>query len=126
MEILTLLSTAFVLAAASGMGIGNAGLMVTFLTLSLGIEQITAQGYNLVFFLFTASTALFQHMHRKKPDWFHVILMMSGGFIGTIPGTFLLQICRAETIRTVFGFLLIIAGLFGLCKSCKKIPAEKP
>ena len=41
----------FAVALLSGMGVGSAGLLVTYLALVLGMPQLQAQGLNLLFFL---------------------------------------------------------------------------
>ena len=43
----------FLIAALSGLGVGGGGLFVVFLALFTEIPQITAQGINLLFFLFS-------------------------------------------------------------------------
>lgn len=44
-------AVSFILGMMCGMGIGSAGLFVTYLVITLGIPQIHAQGANLLFFL---------------------------------------------------------------------------
>ena len=48
----------FVLAALSGLGVGGGGLFVIFLALFTDTPQLVAQGMNLLFFVFSASSSL--------------------------------------------------------------------
>ena len=53
-------------AVLSGLGVGSGGLLVIYLTLIEGYEQIGAQGVNLLFFLFSSGSAMLYHLvHRK-------------------------------------------------------------
>ena len=45
------------IATLSGMGIGSGGLMVLYLTFVRHAPQLTAQGFNLLFFLFAAAAS---------------------------------------------------------------------
>ena len=54
--------TSFGVAILSGLGVGSAGLLVVFLTAVLQVPQLTAQGMNLVFFLFSSGSALTVHL----------------------------------------------------------------
>ena len=42
----------------TGMGIGGGGLLVIYLTAVRGMPQLSAQGCNLLFFIFAASASL--------------------------------------------------------------------
>ena len=48
----------FVFAALAGMGIGSGGLLVLYLTLIRGTPQLSAQGFNLLFFLFSSGASV--------------------------------------------------------------------
>ena len=47
-------SVALAIAILSGLGVGSAGLLVVFLTVVSELPQRTAQGVNLMFFLFAS------------------------------------------------------------------------
>ena len=47
----------FLLAAASGMGIGGGGLLVVYLTVIHASDQASAQAFNLLFFIIAATTS---------------------------------------------------------------------
>ena len=55
-------------AALAGLGVGSGGLLVIYLTLIAGIDQQTAQGINLLFFLPTALSALILHAKQGFLD----------------------------------------------------------
>ena len=46
----------FIIALLSGMGIGSGGLFVIYLTFMTNADQLSAQGANLLFFLFSSDS----------------------------------------------------------------------
>ena len=71
----------FLLAAAaglicgvlSGFGIGGGSLLMVWMTAVLSMEQKTAQGVNLLYFLPTAAAALIFHAKNRMVEWRAVI-----------------------------------------------------
>ena len=53
----------------SGMGIGGGSLLIIVLVSFFGVEQILAQGINLLYFLPTAAAAIVIHIKNKQIDW---------------------------------------------------------
>ncbi len=105
------IAVSLILGAMCGMGVGSAGLFVTYLVLSLGMEQLPAQGTNLAFFLCAAAASLPVHLKKRKLDTALIMKIalpaaafsVLGSYIGTlIPGT---------ALRKAFGFLLCAAGI---------------
>lgn len=120
-------SAAFLIAILSGMGVGSAGLLVVYLTMVLGVSQLTAQGINLLFFLFAASAALCVHILRRKLPFSRIILAALAGMIGALPGVWAAEILPQNWVRMLFGFMLIFSGIRALfAKSDKmgKIPKK--
>ena len=58
--------TGFLSGIISGMGIGGGTILIPALSLFLNINQHTAQGVNLLFFIPTAIVALFIHKKKRK------------------------------------------------------------
>lgn len=120
-------SAAFLIAILSGMGVGSAGLLVVYLTMVLGAPQLTAQGINLLFFLFAASAALCVHILRRKLPFSRIFLASLAGMIGALPGVWAAEILPQNWVRMLFGFMLIFSGIRALfAKSDKmgKIPKK--
>ncbi|MBE6555271.1 MAG: sulfite exporter TauE/SafE family protein [Ruminococcaceae bacterium] len=109
----------FFIAILSGLGVGSAGLLVTWLTLIEGMPQITAQGMNLIFFLCSSGVALPVHLFRTPPLWGAVLLLLPTGVLGSLLGGFLAPLLPQAILRRLFGFLLIAAGSLGLLSGKK-------
>ena len=104
----------FLVALLSGMGVGSAGLLVIFLTLVQHQPQLTAQGLNLLFFLFSSGAALFLHVFHTPPLWGLLLLLLPAGFLGAWGGTALAVYLPQALLRQLFAWFLVISGALGL------------
>lgn len=107
-------------AVLSGLGVGSAGLLVVFLTLVEGAPQLTAQGLNLLFFLFASGAALTVHALRTKLLFGCIFVLLIGGLPGSLLGAFVAHRISDGLLRQLFGALLIASGAMGLLKKQKK------
>lgn len=106
----------FALGAACGMGIGSAGLLVTYLVIAKGMSQGDARLINLIFFICSGLAAAAVHLRRRKVDKALFLRLMipavSGGALGALCGKYI----PSSALRPAFGILLIIAGADSLLK----------
>ena len=106
----------FALGAACGMGIGSAGLLVTYLVIAKGMNQGAARLVNLIFFICSGLAAAAVHLRRRKVDKALFLRLMipavSGGALGALCGKYI----PSSALRPAFGILLIIAGADSLIK----------
>ena len=86
----------------SGFGIGGGSLLMVWLTAAQSMEQRTAQGVNLLYFLPTAACSLFFHVKNKQIVWRAVIPAALAGCLTAIPGALL---------RKLFGGFLVLVGI---------------
>lgn len=108
------------LGVLSGLGVGSAGLLVLWLTLAEGTPQLTAQGLNLLFFVFSASAALIFHAFRTRLPLKCVLWMLPTGFVGALLGAHLATLLPQTVLRRFFGLFLLFCGAFSLLKKQKR------
>ncbi|MBO5845432.1 MAG: sulfite exporter TauE/SafE family protein [Clostridia bacterium] len=113
--IFTIISSFFI-AALSGLGVGGGGLFVVFLTLFTNTPQITAQGINLLFFLFSAGSSICIHLSRRQIFGSAIIIMALFGILGSVCGAMLSSIAPQSLLRKAFGVMLVISGMLSLKK----------
>ncbi len=101
-------------AVLQGLGIGSSGTLVIYLTMWAGWEQVTAQGVNLIFFIFSAVAALFFHIRKRKIYWGVLLYLTLFGVLGAAVGSLLLNVFDPDLVRKIFGGMLVISGLLGL------------
>lgn len=95
----------------SGFGIGGGSLLMVWLTAVLSMEQRTAQGVNLLYFLPTAACSLIFHVKNKQIIWKAVIPAVIAGCLTAIPGAVLAGNLDTALLRKLFGGFLVLVGL---------------
>lgn len=95
----------------SGTGIGGGGLLVIYLTLVKNVEQLCAQGINLVFFLSGASSAIPIHLRKRKIDMCAVIIIGLTGAVFAFLGLQVAKLMDGRLLRMIFGAMLAVCGL---------------
>lgn len=103
----------------SGFGIGGGSLLILYLTLFAGVNQYTAGGINLLYFLFCAPAALVSHIkhHRieKKTLWVCTI----AGVISSVLAAIAASAIDVSLLRRAFGVFLLYIGF-------KELFSKKP
>ena len=100
----------FLISALMGMGVGGGGLLVIYLTLYLGLGQLSAQGTNLFLFVIVGFFSLLYHFKKGQINLRCAIFMLATG----LPGSFLFSRLSARVDplypRIALGVLLILCG----------------
>ena len=65
----------------SGFGIGGGSLLILYLTAVAGVNQYTAGGVNLLYFIGCAPCALISHIKNKRIVWQAVLFCTLAGVI---------------------------------------------
>ncbi len=112
---------AFFSGFAGSLGLGGGGVLVLYLVLSLGEEQITAQGINLLFFIPCAALSTVVYSFKKLIDWKTVLAAAAGGLPGVLLGSWLLRSMDPLWPGKIFGAFLLIMGLKELFAKQKKV-----
>ena len=108
----------------SAWGVGGGTLLLLIMTLLLGVDQTTAQGINLLYFLPTAAVGLIFHAKNGLLD---KKLLKNAAPLGTVfaaAGAWVSTTVDVAILRKPFGVYLLLAAavtLFG----AKKVKNEK-
>ena len=116
----------FAIALLSGMGIGSGGLFVIWLTLAENTPQLTAQGLNLLFFIFSSGASLTVHLTKRKIAWGAVALLTLTGVGGALIGGYISGLINAAAMKKLFGAMLILSGLVSLMKKRGEVSKSRP
>ena len=116
----------FAIALLSGMGVGSGGLFVIWLTLVESIPQLTAQGLNLLFFIFSSGASLLIHLSKRKIAWGAVALLTLTGIGGAFIGGYISGLINATSMKKLFGAMLILSGLASLLKKRREVSKSQP
>ena len=96
--------------ALAGCGIGGGGLLVIYLTLAKDADQLSAQGINLLFFVFSAAASLAVHLKKRKIDFSLVIPVSAYGIAGAYLGSRAAAVISPVILRKLFGGMLILSA----------------
>ncbi len=107
----------FVVAALSGLGIGGGGLLVIKLVLLDGVNQLTSQGVNLLFFLVSSGASMLRHLTKRRLNLRLIAFLAALGLPGALIGSILARAVEPELVRSSFGWLLLISGTMALFRS---------
>ncbi|HKM32228.1 MAG TPA: TSUP family transporter [Oscillospiraceae bacterium] len=102
---------AFLTGVVASLGLGGGFILLIYLTAITNIDQLTAQGINLVFFLPIAVMSIILHSKNKLVEWKVVPMCAIFGAVGAVAGTFLAGIWGSEVLSKLFAGLLIIVGI---------------
>ena len=95
----------------SGFGIGGGTLLLLYLTLFAGVEQHTAQGINLLYFLPAAATALPSHLKNGFVDKKTALPAILAGLVGTGLAAWAATALDVGLLRRFFGAYLLYIGV---------------
>lgn len=106
--------------AIGAMGMGGGGVLLIYLTAIAGVEQLRAQGINLLFFLPCGLLAVAVYALKRQINWKTVFKMWIGGAVGAGLGFFCAKVIDTVWLSKIFAGFLIIYGacqLFAKSKS---------
>ena len=101
----------------SAWGVGGGTLLLLIMTLFLGVDQTTAQGINLLYFLPTAGVSLFFHRKNGLLDKAVIRQAVPAGLISAAAAAWLATAVDVALLRKPFGIFLLLTGLTTLRQS---------
>ena len=95
----------------SAWGVGGGTLLLLVMTLFLGVDQRTAQGINLLFFLPAAGIACFFRWRQGQLRMRVILPAIVSGCIGAAVFSRIGTVLDTALLKKLFGALLIATGL---------------
>lgn len=93
-----------------GMGLGGGAVLIIYLTVFSDVDQLKAQGINLLFFIPIALLAVSVYAFKKQIKWKTVLPVAAGGILGAIGGIYLTDFLGGGLTGKLFGGFLILLG----------------
>lgn len=93
------------------MGLGGGAVLIIYLAVFTSVEQLSAQGINLIFFLPIGTLAVIIYSCKKLIEWRLTLSIAAGGVIGAVGGLLLTDLLGGEMTAKLFGGLLVILGI---------------
>lgn len=107
------------------MGMGGGGVLLIYLSLFKALEQKTAQGINLAFFIPIGIVSLIIHSKHHMVKWKTAFVLLSTGIIGVLCGSFVLTLISNYILKKIFGVFLLIIGIKEIIMTKKTWNKEK-
>ena len=104
----------------SAWGVGGGTLLLLVMTLFLGVDQKTAQGINLLFFLPTALSALICHFKNGYPDKPTLRSAIPIAVLAAAAGAWISTVIDPGLLRRPFGIYLLLSGVSLILPQKKK------
>ena len=101
----------------SGFGFGGGSLLMVWMTAVAALDQKTAQGINLLYFLPTSVGALIFHIKNNMICWKAVVPAALGGCTAAALTAWLSAGMDVGLLRKLFGGFLLVIGALELWKS---------
>ena len=98
----------------SAWGVGGGTLLLLIMTLFLGVDQVTAQGINLLYFLPTAGAGLFFHRKNGLLEKEVIRKAVPPGILAAAAAAWLTTAVDVALLRKPFGLFLLFAGIMTL------------
>ncbi len=103
-------------ACLSGMGVGGGGLLVIYLSLVGTVDQLAAQGINLLFFICASGAALLLNLKKRKFDFKRMVILSLSGVVFAILGAMVARRIDVGVLKKLFGGFLVLSGFLGVFK----------
>ncbi len=104
----------------SGFGVGGGSLLMLYLTMFAGVQQYTAGGINLLYFIACAPAALCSHVKNGLVERPAVLWCTLAGLPVSVAAAFLASWINVDLLRRAFGVLLLYIGVRELRAGRKK------
>lgn len=96
---------------AASMGFGGGFVLIIYMTAFDGVDQVTAQGVNLLFFLPVAMVSLVIHQKNRFIEWRTLLYLVPAGILGILAGTWIVSHVNVGMLQKLFASLLIFVGV---------------
>lgn len=94
----------------SAWGVGGGTLLLLVMTLFLRVDQHSAQGINLLFFLPTAAGALVCHWRAGRLERSTLQAAIPAALVCALVGAWIASSCNMQLLRKPFGIYLLLSG----------------
>lgn len=93
------------------LGMGGGTVLLLYLRVYAGYEQLAAQGINLLFFLPIATLSIFMHTRSQLVRWKTAAICIAAGLPCVLLGVWLGNRLGNDILSKLFGLMLLIVGV---------------
>jgi uncharacterized membrane protein YfcA len=104
-------AAALVTGVLASLGVGGGMVLIIFLTVVAGVDQLTAQGINLIYFIPIALLSVIIHTKNKMIEWRKIIPAILTGIAGAVVGAFIAKAIDRDILHTIFAIFVLLIGI---------------
>ena len=93
------------------MGMGGGAVLLIYLTVFKDVQQLSAQGINLIFFIPIGIISIIIYSFKGQMKWQKTLPIAVFGVVGAFLGLWLVNFLESEFISKIFALFLIALGL---------------
>ena len=120
MNLIIIFAVSFITGILASLGLGGGMILILYLTLFNGTNQLEAQGVNLIFFLPIAALSLIFHTKNKLVEWKKVLPSLITGCIFALAFSLIEISINTDLLSRLFGGFITLTGAYMLFKKYKK------
>lgn len=102
------------------MGLGGGMVLILYLVFFTSVNQLQAQGINLIFFIPIAILSLIIHTKNKLVDWKSIIPSIIVGIVFSVLFSFIALKIHSDILGKIFGGFVLIIGIKSFFTKDKK------
>ena len=115
-EFWVLFIASFISGTLGAMGLGGGSVLIIYLTVFAGLEQLNAQGINLIFFIPIALCAVAIYAFQKQIKYKTIFPFILGGMPASFLGGYVAQLIKTNLLSKIFGGVILVFGLWQIFK----------
>ncbi|MBE6837015.1 MAG: sulfite exporter TauE/SafE family protein [Ruminococcus sp.] len=119
MDLIIIGIVSFLSGIMASMGLGGGMVLILYLSAINGLDQLSSQGINLLFFIPIGIFSVILHSKRKLIKWKFVLLPLITGGIAVSIFSFIATKINADMLKTAFGVFIIAVGIITFFKKNK-------
>lgn len=120
MNLIIVFIVSFITGILASLGVGGGMILILYLTMFGGTNQLEAQGVNLIFFLPIAALSLIFHTKNKLVEWKKVLPSLITGCIFALAFSLIAVKIHTDILSRLFGGFIFLTGAYMLFKEIKK------
>jgi uncharacterized membrane protein YfcA len=102
---------AFLTGILASLGVGGGMLLIIYLTVFAGYDQLSAQGINLLYFIPIALLAVIIHTRNHLINWKPLVPSILVGIVGAVGGSIIARFIDKGVLRTIFAAFVLVIGV---------------
>lgn len=104
-------TAAFLTGIFASLGVGGGMILIIYLTVFAGFDQLSAQGINLVYFIPIAALSVFLHSRNGLIEWKKILPSIAAGMIFAVLGTMAAKYIGSPGLKKIFAVFILLIGI---------------